>query len=180
MEHQRHNKYLIFSFFLSEAFVLLPMSLCQERGGMSAGAVGYWLLCFGFPAKNGRGCTSWDQLALQKSPGVLKTSWADTRLLKVQMHFLLTGEKHLAEPHWFWHPSWGEHEQGHKAHSPKGISAGFALLQYPHHVPQHLGQGSTESATPNTHSSSPEQDQPFDHALMGGKGRQLRKIFVKR
>lgn len=26
----------------------------------------------------------------------------------------------------------------------------------------------------------PEQDQPFDRALMGGKGRQLRKIFVKR
>lgn len=65
----------------------------------------------------------------------------------------------------------------------------FALLQYPHQVPQHLGQchqagmaaqNQGPAATLSTRSSSLEQDQPFDHALMGGKKTQLRKIFVKR
>ena len=67
----------------------------------------------------------------------------------------------------------------------------FALLQYQstRGVPQHLGQchpagmGAQDQgpvATPSTRSSSPAQDQPFDHALLGGKRRQHRKIFVKR
>lgn len=41
-------------------------------------------------------------------------------------------------------------------------------------------QDQCPTATPSTRSSSPGQDQPFDHAPLGGKRRQLRKIFVKR
>lgn len=35
-------------------------------------------------------------------------------------------------------------------------------------------------AAPSSRSSSLVQDQPFDHAPMGGERRQLRKIFVRR